>query len=287
MPRNTALALLVSLNVVVAAQSSAPAFEVATIRVSKQTTGIRGGSCSGTDSSAGGPIAAMAAARGIAAAPPGVCQFTSVTLRNLIGEAYSLGLEPGDELLGGPSWLGSTRFDVRAKAEQPRPRADLRLMMRTLLADRFGLAVHHESRQSDGFALVVADGGPKLARATGTETQQGMTRIAGQPLTASNTTMAQLAQTLSSSLGRTVVDATGLADRYNFTLAWTPGDDERGPFAGLALPREIQERMRAAADPSGPSLYTAIREQLGLRLQPGRVPRDVMVIDRAAMPTEN
>jgi uncharacterized protein (TIGR03435 family) len=266
---------------------TAPAFEVATIRVSKQTTGLRGGSCSGTEPSAGGPIAAMAAGRGIAAAPPGVCQFTSVTLKNLIGEAYGLGLEPGDELTGGPAWLGSTRFDVRAKAEEPRPRAELRLMMRTLLADRFGLAMHDEARQTDGFALVVAEGGPKLTKASGTGAKQGMTRIAGKPLTASNTTMAQLARTLAGSLGRPVVDATGLSDRYNFTLTWTPGDEERGPFAGLSLPPEIREKMRGAADPNGPTIYTALREQLGLRLQPRQVPRDIMVIDRVSMPSEN
>jgi len=284
----TALAVVLIGQVWLPAQSSvAPAFEVATIRMSKQTTGLRGGSCSGTDSSGSGPIAAMAAARGIAAAPPGVCQFTSVTLRNLIGEAYGLGFEPGDGLVGGPGWLGNARFDVRAKAEQPRPRAELRLMMRTLLADRFDLAMHNEFRQTDGFGLVVADGGPKLARSNGTEARPGITRIAGQPLTGSNTTMAQLAQTLSALLGRPVQDATGLSDRYNFTLNWTPGEDERGPFGGMSLPLEIKEKMRALADPNGPTLYTALREQLGLRLQSLRVPREVMVIDRASMPNEN
>jgi uncharacterized protein (TIGR03435 family) len=284
----TALAAALVSSAVLSAQTpTASAFEVATIRMSKQQTGIRGGSCSGTEPIAAGPIAAMAGAQGIAAAPPGVCQFTAVTLKNLIGEAYGLGLEPGDDVTGGPGWLGTTRFDVRAKAEQPRPRAELRLMMRTLLATRFGLAMHSESRPADGFALVVAEGGPKLTKASGTEAKQGMNRIAGNPLTASNTTMAQLAQTLSGSLGRPVVDATGLADRYNFTLTWTPGDNERGAFAGLQLPPEIREKIRAAEDPNGPALSTALREQLGLQLLARRVPREMMVIDRASMPTEN
>jgi uncharacterized protein (TIGR03435 family) len=216
-----------------------------------------------------------------------VCQFTAVTLRNLIGDAYGRGLEPGEELIGGPGWLGSTRFDVRAKAEQPRPRAELRMMLRTLLADRFGLVRHTETRLADGFALVVAGGRPTLARAAGTGTSTGITRMAGQSLRASNASMAELARVLAGTLGRPIIDATGLGDRYDFTLTWTPGDDERGPFNGVPLPREVEEKIRASRDPGGPSLYTALREQLGLRLDSRRVPRDVMVVDRASMPSAN
>src|SRR5688572_15142052 len=189
-----------------------PTFEVATIRASAQATGIRGGSCSGTEPAASGPLAAMAGARGIAAPPPGVCQFTAVTVRNLIGEAYGLGLEPDDELTGGPAWVATTRFDVRAKAERQQPRAALRLMLRTPLADRFGHGVRTETREADGLALTVA-GTPKLAVSTRLDARSNVTRIAGKPMVASHTSMADLAGLLSGALRRPVVDATGLGDR--------------------------------------------------------------------------
>lgn len=268
--------------------ASGPSFDVATIKVNLQIAGLRGGGCSGTDSTPGsGPIAAVLSARGLAAPPPGVCQFTALTLKNLIADAYALGLEDPDGVLtGGPSWTNSTRFDVRAKAEQPRPRAELRLMMQRLLADRFGLLMHTETRLGDGFALVVSDVGSKLAKATGKETPKGIGRTIGKPATASDVSMKELAQMLSRALGRPVADETGFAGGYNFTLTWTPGDGERVGLAAFPLSPEIQEKMRAGFDPNGPSIYTALQEQLGLRLQRKQVPREVMVIDRATPPTE-
>ena len=119
----------------------------------------------------------------------------------------------------------------------------------------------------------------------------GVTRMGGGPLTGRNATTVQLASVLSSVLGRPVMDKTGLRDAYNFTLTWTPGENE-GRGAMALLPPEVAEDLRARGlvapgDPSGPSIFTAVQEQLGLKLESQKAPVEVLVIDRAERPTED
>jgi uncharacterized protein (TIGR03435 family) len=143
-------------------------------------------------------------------------------------------------------------------------------MLQALLADRFGLKVHEETRILPVYALVLAKGGPKFqpSQINGTTimNSNGQISVAG-----SDHTVALLAEQLGKMLGRVVVDKTGLDGRFELTLKWTPDDfDSRGV---------------GSAD--GPSLFTAIQEQLGLRLESQKAPVSVLVIDRIQMPSPN
>jgi len=127
-------------------------------------------------------------------------------------------------------------------------------MLQTLLADRFKLAVRHEARELPVYALVVAKNGPKLRAAEGGSMSSGPSMLRGQ------VPLSELAHYLSPSLGRTVLDRTGLAGTFEIKLEWMPDEE---------------------------SLFTAIQEQLGLRLESTKAAVDVLVIDRAEKPSEN
>ena len=145
-------------------------------------------------------------------------------------------------------------------------------MLRTLLEDRFHLAVHFESKDMPGYALVVAKSGFKLkpVEPGGSDTDTEGGRV--QTLTAKKTSMALLADLVARDLGEFVVDKTGLDGVYNFELRWTKDDLSSN-----------------ATDLDGvPSLFTALQETLGLRLQPQKVPVEIVVVDHAErVPTEN
>jgi uncharacterized protein (TIGR03435 family) len=205
----------------------------------------------------------------------------NLSLVELIHWAYEM---PETRILGAAGWANSTYFDIDAKAD---PSIDQQLhnltseagrkqkeeMVQALLADRFGLVVHFETRELPTYALVVAKGGPKLGalRETGSWVNSGNGRIEVQM----QNSVAVLAEELSKVTGRDVVDRTGMAGRYYLKLQWTP-DDATAPSSGNG----------ATAD-AGPSLFTAIEEQLGLKLEPAKGPVQVLVIDHAEMPTAN
>jgi uncharacterized protein (TIGR03435 family) len=234
---------------------------------------------------------------------------TNVTLRVLIRNSYQL---QDSQIVGGPSWLNSDRFDIVAKANLESFQAfpvqrsdgpsDLQLMMRALLAERFKLVVHHEARPVSVLALVLArrDGrlGPALRPSTvdcdalaaervrsatappaqpapASQTRCGAARSLGQ-LTLGGGTIFQLANTLSNIVGQAVVDRTGLAGAYDVDLTWTPDQDAQRPPDAQDPPR---------ADANGPSIYTALQEQLGLKLESQRSTIDVLVIDSVEQPT--
>ena len=213
---------------------------------------------------------------------PGTCSFARTTLDEIIAEAYAVPRADVDRLIvGGPSWLREDHFDIEARADSPRSRAELGRMLQALLADRFGLQVHRETREFDGFALETVEGQHKLqtadsSAATGTRSTAGTVTATALP-------MARLAMLLDRRLAKPVVDKTGLTGRYTFTLAWTPSDEE------VFLPPELLAVFPAPTvrDRSGPSLFTALREQLGLRLRPQKVPIEVLVIDAVSHPTPN
>ena len=229
--------------------------------------------------------------------------------RQLITFAYSL--QP-QQLAGGPSWLETDRFDITAQAEgniSPTPPGGppgpAQLMMQRLLAERFGLVVHTESRELPVYALTVArrDGqlGPNIkpagrdcvalmTQAPGGVPVQAPRLPDGRPgcgilrnnatgkVLAGGTTMAMLASTmLTGPAGRIVVDRTGLTGAYDFDLE----------FAMDAAPGAAPAPDAATAVSDRPSLFTAIEEQLGLKLQATRAPIAVTVIDRVMPPTDN
>ena len=215
---------------------------------------------------------------------------TNVSLKNLIEyQAYGI---PGNRVLEGPKWLDSTKFDIEAKmddseadhlrtlAHGPR-RLETQAMFQQLLADRFKLAVHWETRELPVYALTVAKKGPML-EPTKESTEGSGTRshssLSGSEFSAKGVTLPELAealtQELSRELGRDIIDKTGIKGRYDLTLKWTP--DAGGATDGAAT----------SAD-SGPSIFTAVQEQLGLKLEPAKAPVQVLVIDHAEMPSEN
>ena len=245
--------------------------------------------------------------------PPGRFNATNVPLRQLIQMAYQI--QPF-QLEGGPGWIGTDRFDIVAKASgdvplqtAPGVPGPIQLMMRTLLADRFKLAVHHEAKEQTIYALVLAraDGqlGPQLKKsatdcaalaaargrsgpppplpAPGVRPQCGMMMRPGG-MSAGGMPIAQLVASLSGNVQRIVVDRTGLTGTFDIDLTWTPDQmPQRAPGSGDG---PIQFNG-VSIDPNGPSLFTAIQEQLGLKLESTKGPVDVLVIDRAEKPTED
>ena len=231
------------------AQTSAPAFEVATIK----------------------PTGPSTDGHTHINYPPGDRFSTSnITVLALMQWAYGM---PEKQILDGPSWLGSTRFDIQAMTDTglikgltgTQDRDLKRRMVQALLADRFHLQLHQETRPLPAYDLVVAKGGSKLqsSKSGGGSFGVGRTHFNGEGLTMTN-----IAEELSLIAGRVVVDKTNLADRYDLKLEWGADDTP-------------------ATENSAPSLFTAIQEQLGLKLEPAKEPVPVLVIDHIEAPSEN
>ena len=217
---------------------------------------------------------------------------TNVPLRELIRSAYDV---QDARLVGGPEWIRSERFDIMAKAPQPFPAwvpsgppMPLLLMLRSLLADRFDLVVHQETRELPVYALVVARDdwkfGPEI-NPSKVDCEGGVPeppmcgmRVGPGQMAMSGTPMSQFASVLANIVGRPVLDRTQLAGTFDFRLSWTPDRMPQGPVPSGApsLP---------PVDPNGPSLFAALQEQLGLRLEPTRAPLEILVIDRVERPT--
>jgi len=277
-------AMVPILSVVLAAsirlpQVSTPlAFEAASVRPSGPGGGITWGWCRGTDSAEfeGGWIASRILQGMSPPARPalGRCAITRSSLKQILQAAYDLG--PNVEITGGPGWFDSDRFDIDAKADDPSKAtvADLQQMLQQLLADRFKLKFHRETKEVSGSLLVVAANGSKLKEAADSD----FPPRGGRPgdMNFRGATMPVLAEFISQIMGRPVEDKTGLSGKYTFTLKWAPGETD-------IVPPEFAQ----PPDPSGPTLVTALQEQLGLRLQSGRVPVFSVVIDSAEKPFPN
>ena len=210
--------------------------------------------------------------------PGGRVAVTNAPLKMLITFAYDL---REHQLSGGPGWLSFERYDIVAKADNPNPsEAEMKLMFQTLLADRFQLKTHRETKELPVYAVTVGKNGPKLSKAdpAGQGTQMSMGR--GQ-LKAKKASIEQLAKLLGNQLGRTVLDKTGLAGDFDFELTWT--SDMPGPLG----PKEGGVDGPPPADPAGPSIFTAIQEQLGLKLESQKGPVEILVIDSVERASEN
>ena len=188
----------------------------------------------------------------------GQLTLRNASLRECIELAF--GILDKHYALSGPSWLDSDRYDIVAKASATTPREQLLLMLRSLLAERFGLKIHREKRSVRVYTLVAARGGPKMKVASGVDSN--FTFGAGH-VTASEISMAEFADRLAGpvfQLSIPVIDSTGLPGTFDFSLDWSSGD-----AAVEAIAR--------------PSLFTAIEEQLGLKLRPAKRMIDIWVVD--------
>ncbi len=192
----------------------------------------------------------------------------NVTLKRCIMGAYALG---PNQILGGPDWMDTDRFDIAAKADQPVGDRIQMTMLQTLLADRFRLKLHRETKPVQTYVMEVAKNGPKLERGDGhgSKTSNGRGDIV-----ATNATMDRFAEILSRQMDLPVVNRTGLDGVFNLKLQWTP-ESARPPKPG------------DGAQIEGPSIFTAIQEQLGLRLRAEKTAVEVLVIDHVEKPTEN
>jgi uncharacterized protein (TIGR03435 family) len=176
-----------------------------------------------------------------------------------------------------PGWAKTTRWDVDGvpNVEGLPSLPQVQGLIRKILAERFGLPLHHEQRELPVFALTLAKGGPKLVANTsdpnGWMDQQNGDADGRHVEALKNASMAELALILQFHVDRPVVNQTGLTGRYDFKLQWTPDDAP----------------ATATATDAPPGLFTAIQEQIGLKLEPVRSPADVLVIDKPAKPGEN
>jgi len=216
-------------------------------------------------------------------------RFTAINAPLMMLIQFAFGI-PESRILGAPSWISTTKFDIDAKADtsvddqlsvlgSDRGKAQKRLMLQALLAERFQLRAHPETRELPMYALVVARSGPKSleSKANGTTIDGGNGRIQVQ---GGENTIALLAEQLANSLGRPVVDQTGIQGRYNITLKWTPDNSADPKLNGTEL-------AAAALDAPAASFFTAIQEQLGLKLEPRKGPVQVLIIDHVERPSAN
>jgi uncharacterized protein (TIGR03435 family) len=202
-------------------------------------------------------------------------------LKDMISFAYDI---PTDHIFGGPKWIESDLFTIEARPSTgtPLPNAGanlLKLMLRSLMEERFRLTLHRETRIEPIYELVLAKAGPKLKGSTGPDVN-GRQGMFGRPgyWVATNQSIGALAGTLSRQLGRTVSDKTGLTGNYDFTLTYSP--ELAQPVSGA--PRA---ETPPTVDPGLPSIFTALQEQLGLKLESTKGSVDVLVIDHVEHPT--
>ena len=213
----------------------------------------------------------------------GRVNMKNVTLRLLITMAWDI---RDHQLIGAQGWFDTEHFDILAKPESEVSRTKdgnetLMEMVRALVVERFGLAFHRESKEMPIYALTVGKNGPKLA-ASEPGSQNSLMMSRGK-IEGKNMKMIDFARILTNPLGRTVVDKTGLTGDYTFTVEWTPDANENMTPKGL--PAEAPKESLAM--PEGPSLFTALQEQLGLKLESQKGPVEMFVVDRAERPSAN
>ncbi len=244
--------------------------------------------------------------------PGGRFVANGITLRLLMSFAYRV---RDYQIIGGPDWIASNRWNIEARAEEgtvpprigpidPNVPDPIALMVQSLLEDRFQLKFRRETRELPAYELTVAKGGAKVKLSEdqgpfvppkpgdpppppfrpGGPMQRGSIRMGMGNLETNAIDFATFVQTLSQQLGRTVIDKTGLKGLYDIKLQWTP---EMGQGIGPvgALPPGVNPPP--PPDPSGPSIFTAIQEQLGLKLESTKGPVEVLVIDSVQKPAED
>jgi uncharacterized protein (TIGR03435 family) len=208
----------------------------------------------------------------------------NTNLNDLIAFAYGLHAK---QIVDAPEWFGTDLYDIEAKPDvEGRPnQKQMQTMVQKLLVDRFKLTFHHDTRELSVYVIRVSSGGPKLTKTTSAENDPSafFFRALGD-LTVRNQSMKDFATWMQSGvMDKPVVDETELKDKYDFQLKWTPDDSQFAQFrgTGAVVPPPSD-------DPKAPpNLYTAMQEQLGLKMGPAKLPDDVIVIDHVEKPSEN
>jgi uncharacterized protein (TIGR03435 family) len=199
----------------------------------------------------------------------GTLTATNVTLRQMVATAYGL---TGPRIIG-PDWLDNDYFDFLAKSPKGVPDSELKPMLQALLKDRFKLTTHLEKRELPLYYLVVAENGAKMSVYPAPERPSDYTNVRGLPMVRGTLTAAELANLITRIVGRPVIDKTGLTERYNLSLVFAPFSPQAGDNVTEFAP---------------PDIFTAIQEQLGLKLDSDKDKLDVIVVDHMERtPTEN
>jgi bla regulator protein BlaR1 len=225
-------------------------------------------------------------------------QFTvsNITVKRLIQDAYRI---KDFQISGGPGWIGSDVFDIAAKPDGPASYEQFQQMLQSLLAERFQLAINSDTREMPVYALVVGKNGPKFKAAN--ESDPNFIDLSGRPipqgggrpritivrrgrLTAQGLNMAAFADNLANFLGRTVLDKTSLAGMYDLKLEWKPDENQVAMFGAMGVPEGFGA---PPPDWDGPSLFSALEEQLGLKLESQKGPVDIFTIVHVERPSAN
>jgi uncharacterized protein (TIGR03435 family) len=230
--------------------------------------------------------------------PGGRINANNVPLRSLIRSAYRV---KDFQITGGSDWTSAARYDVIAKATQGTSQDQLPVVMQAILADRFKLIVHRETKELPVYALVAAKQGRKLSQSKGACVEPGSSippSAPGQPqltfcgtmvmgvngLNAEKIDVKQMANGLSGILGRNVTDKTGFSGTFDVHLQFARDEATAGL---IAIRGSGCGPAQSALDPTEPSIFTALEEQLGLRLESTKGPVEILVIDHAETPSEN
>ena len=227
--------------------------------------------------------------------PGGRYNAKGVNVRALIQQAFDI---RDFQIAGGPSWLASDRWEINAKAEGEEPigREDLKPMLQALLQDRFKLSFKNETKEGQIYELVQAKGGHKLKQVDAAASQRPMMRVMMGQLNAEGATVAQFIGMISNTVGRPVIDKTDLKGNYNFKLEWAhePGQ-HGGAYGGFPAPPPGgggggyggPNHAEHSSSNSGASIFTAVQDQLGLKLESKKGPVPMLVIERIEKPSEN
>jgi uncharacterized protein (TIGR03435 family) len=248
------------------AAAVAPSFEVASIK----------------------PAAPMNQGMIVMGGDPGRINYTNVSLKAIMLKAYGVTRYQ----ITGPSWIDSERYDVVAKVPENTPKEQIPAMLQALLAERFRLKTHRETKDMPVYALVAGKNGPKLKKVDDdTRAYRGMMKFSAGHLDFEKASMATFAEMLSNLLDHPVLDMTGLQGSYKFALDFSMDDLQMrmGPGGPGGGPGEgIRRDVPAPADGHpAPSIFTAI-QQLGLRLESRKAPLEFLVVDDGnKIPTEN
>jgi uncharacterized protein (TIGR03435 family) len=205
---------------------------------------------------------------------------TNITVRELIRLAFGV---KDYQIARAPAWIDKNGYDIAAENAAVATKVsydDLQSMVRRLLADRFQLTAHREAKEAPMYLLVVGKNGPKLTPhndGAGSGTRKACGHLAGKRLTVDT-----IATVLSREFERDVINRTGLPGKYDFQLDWTP---DSGPCA--TLPDSEGSVNASTYTPDRPSIFAAIQEQLGLRLEASRGPAEILIIDHVERPSEN
>ncbi len=249
--------LTLAVTVAFATAASAQTFEVASIRINR--AGSAGGEGRTSES---------------VQSAPGSLTMKNVTLLSCLKWAWGM---RDFQISGGPDWLSTERYDISAKAGKPSDDAELKLMLQALLSDRFRLGIRTEQKQLPVYALIVAVNSPRLKHAAGTE-PAGMTPSDGA-LEFRNTSMAEFAEMLAKrplAVDRPVVDETGLAGGFDFSLKFANN--------GADLKGALEDIDRG----TGQSIFTVVREQLGLKLESRKAALPALFVENAVkIPSAN